>query len=175
MNTRSLSLVLRSTFLVRNFGKLESTTGPESLYDPAYSGNHVAIFECQLKTPSSMALIDRDLMQYINLQKMSMNNWRLVDVDHFMKGNTFFNRLVNELDWHKDVESKIGTQSERTVNIKESDQVKDMRSLTDTYINYINIKEPRSNRGLEEFKTKDQMETEKNEAKAKAEEKIKES
>ena len=52
MLSRSLSLVMRSTFLVRDFGKLESITGPESLFDPSYSGNHIVILECQLKTPS---------------------------------------------------------------------------------------------------------------------------
>lgn len=46
MLQRSLSVVLRSTFLVRNFGKLEQVTGPDSMYDPAYSGNHIVIFEC---------------------------------------------------------------------------------------------------------------------------------
>jgi hypothetical protein len=115
MNVRSLSMVLRSTMLVRNFGKLESTAGPEGLYDEAYTGNHVAIFECQLKTPSSMELIDNGLLDYLKIQKLSMANWRLVDVDHFMRGNSFFKSLINEVDWHKDVESKVGTKDQRTV------------------------------------------------------------
>ena len=67
MLERSLSLVLRSTFLVRNFGKLDSISGPESLYDPAYSGNHIVTFECQLKTPSSMAMIDHDFLEFFKL------------------------------------------------------------------------------------------------------------
>jgi len=95
--------------LIRSFGKLESSSGPESLYEPGYTGNHVAIFECQLKTPSTMELIDNDLLDYLKLQKISMANWRLVDVDHFMKGNSFFNKFITEEDWHKDVNSKIGS------------------------------------------------------------------
>ena len=73
------------------------------MYDPSYTGNHVAIFECQLKTPSTLALIDNNLFDYIKLQKMNMLNWRLVDVDHFMKGNSFFNTYISELDWQKSV------------------------------------------------------------------------
>jgi hypothetical protein len=66
-NQRSLSMVLRSTFLVSNYGKLESVSGPESLYDPTYSGNHIVIFECQLKCPSQMALIDHDHLEFIKM------------------------------------------------------------------------------------------------------------
>ena len=110
---RGLSLVLRSTLLVKDFGKLESITGPESLYDPSYTGNHIAIFECQLKTPSSMAMIDNNYLEFFKLQKISMSNWRLVDVDHYMKGNTFFKNMVTELDWHKDFETRCGQHEAR--------------------------------------------------------------
>jgi hypothetical protein len=46
MLERSLSKVLRVTLVARDYGKLESTSGPESLYDPAYTGNHIVMFEC---------------------------------------------------------------------------------------------------------------------------------
>ena len=174
MLNRSLSLVLRSTFLVRNFGKLESVSGPESLFDPAYTGNHIVQFECQLKTPSALANIDHGLLDFFKLQKISMSNWRIVDVDFFMKGNSFFNKMVNELDWHNDVISKIGTHEKRNVNVKEQDQVKESNMMIDIYKNYINLKEPRYNRGLEEFKSKDELEVEKKEAKEKAMLKLKE-
>jgi hypothetical protein len=110
MLERSHSMVLRSTFLIRDFCKLESISGPESLFDPAYTGNHIVIFECQLKAPSSMALIDTSLADFFNLNKISMSNWRIADVDHFMRGNSFFNRLVAETDWHSAVEKVVGTK-----------------------------------------------------------------
>ena len=97
-----------------------------------------------------------------------MSNWRIVDVDHFVKGNTFFNKMVSELDWHKDFESKLGSNDVRTKVIKEVDQQKDVKQLLDIYENYINLKEPRSNRGIEEFKGKEELEAEKKEAIAKA-------
>ena len=161
MLNRSLSLVLRSTFLVRDFGKLESITGPESLYDPSYSGNHIVILECQLKTPSQMNLIDATENDYFKMHKLSMANWRIVDVDHYMRGNSFFSKHVTELDWHNDVESRIGTPDKRNIEVKEIEASKNVLDMGEIYRNYINIKEPRSNRGLEIFKTKEEIEAEK--------------
>ena len=39
--------------------------GPETLFDPSYTGNHVVIFECDLKTPPTLALIDNSLEEFI--------------------------------------------------------------------------------------------------------------
>jgi hypothetical protein len=171
MLQRSLSLVMRSTFLVRNFGKLESISGPESLFDPAYSGNHIVIFECQLKTPSQMNLIDNGDVDFFKMQKLSMANWRIVDVDHFMRGNSFFNKHVTELEWHKDVESIIGTQESRTINVKEIEATNNVNEMANIYRNYLDIKEPRSNRGIEVFKSKEELEAEKKAAVEKAQQK----
>jgi hypothetical protein len=171
-NERSLSLVLRCTFMVTEYGKLTSVSGPESLYDPQYSGNHIAIFECQLKTPPSLALIDHGFFKYIKLQKMNMSNWRLVDVDHFMKGNSFFSSHVSGDEWHSSVESTIGTSDQRNKHIKDPDQAKEVRQIVSMYKNYIDLKEPRSNRGLEEFKSKEDLEAEKKAAQERAQQKL---
>lgn len=168
MLNRSLSLVFRSTFLVRDFGKLESITGPESLFDPAYSGNHIVILESQLKTPSQMNLIDASEADFFKMHKLSMANWRIVDVDHFMRGNSFFSKHMSELEWHNDVESRIGSKDKREVVIKEIESTRNVLEMGDIYRTYLNIKEPRSNRGLEAFKSKEEIETEKKAAQEKA-------
>lgn len=90
-----------------------------------------------------------------------------------MKGNTFFNKLVSPTDWHNDVESRVGTNTARNKNVKEAEQLKEVKQLISIYENYINLKEPRSNRGIEEFKGKDELEAEKKAAKAKAQQKAK--
>lgn len=102
-----------------------------------------------------MTLIDHDFLEYFKLHKLSMKNWRIVDVDHYMRGNSFFNKMVTEEVWHKGVEKSLGPPEKRIKEINEADEVKDARKLVDIYANYINLKEPRSNRGLEEFKSKD--------------------
>lgn len=43
-----------------------------------------------------------------------------------------------------------------------------MRDMAEVYQKYINLKEPRSNRGLEQFRSKEEIEAEKKEAKEKA-------
>ena len=167
-------MVLRSTFLARDFCNLESISGPESLFDPAYTGNHIVIFECQLKAPSSMALIDNGMSDFFKLNKISMANWRIADVDHFMRGNTYFNRMVTETDWHSGLEKVIGTHSSRQFEVKDLETQKEVLNFTDIYQKYLNLKEPRSNRGLEVFKTQEEMDAEKKAAKEKAEAKIQE-
>ena len=133
MLERSHSMVLRSTFLARDFCKLESISGPESLFDPAYTGNHIVIFECQLKAPSSMALIDHSLSDFFKLNKISMSNWRIADIDHFMRGASFFNRLVSETDWQAGLEKVIGSHEKRQFDVKDLETQKEILGFTDIY------------------------------------------
>jgi len=57
-----------------------------------YTGNHIAVFECALKTPPALSLIDHSHKEYVMAHRLNFANWRLVDLDNFMKGNTFFTR-----------------------------------------------------------------------------------
>jgi len=66
-----------------------------------------------------MALIDTNLSDFFKLNKISMSNWRIADVDHFMRGNSFFNRLISETDWHSDVEKVVGTRDKREFEVKD--------------------------------------------------------
>ena len=172
MLDRSHSMVLRTTFLARDFCNIESISGPESLFDPAYTGNHIVIFECQLKAPSTMALIDNNLLDFFKLNKLSMSNWRIADVDHFMRGASYFNRLVQETDWQTDVEKVIGTHAKRQFDVKDLETQKEIIGFTEIYQKYIDMKEPRSNRGIEVFKSQEEVDAEKKAAKDRAEAKV---
>lgn len=44
--------------MLNNQGRLTPVSGPESLYNSDYSGNHIIIFENQLKMPNTLNLID---------------------------------------------------------------------------------------------------------------------
>jgi hypothetical protein len=85
-------MILRVTVQIKNFGKLESNA---NLFDPVYTGNHVAIFECELKTPPQLALIDTEVVDFLHLHRINFRNWKLVDVDHFMKGNSYFSKVLD--------------------------------------------------------------------------------
>jgi hypothetical protein len=115
-----------------------------------------------------MALIDNDQLEFMKLQKLSMSNWRIVDVDHYSKGNSFFNKFVTETDWHKDVEARIGTHEQRVKVLKEPDHVKEIEGKFKVYNDFLNMQEPRSNRGIEVFKSNEELEAEKKIAKEKA-------
>lgn len=101
MIERSLSMLLRVTMLMKDSYHLEAK-GPEKLLDNDYTGNHIVLFECELKTPPSLALIDFDTEEFIHLHRLNFKNWKIVDVDHYIKGNSYFNKLVSEEEWYKD-------------------------------------------------------------------------
>lgn len=103
-----------------------------------------------------------------------MSNWRIADVDHYMRGNSFFNRLVAETDWQNDIEKVLGTHASRQFEVKDLETQKEVLNFADIYEKYLDIKEPRSNRGLEKFKTQEEIDAEKKAAKEKAEAKAQE-
>jgi len=64
-----------------------------------YSGNHIAVFECTLKTPPAMSLIDNSQKEYIMAHRLNFANWRIVDLDNYMKGNPYFTKFMTEETW----------------------------------------------------------------------------
>ena len=112
MTESTLSTILRVTLQVRGLGKLTGE-GPTALYDSSYTDNHIALFECQLKTPPSLSLIDNNYSEFINLHRLNFKNWKIVDIDHFMKGNSFFGKILPESDFQKDFEARMGSRESR--------------------------------------------------------------
>ncbi len=56
MKEKAESMILRVTLQFKDERKtLKSVSGPESLFDPDYTGNHIVIFENQLNTPNLLA------------------------------------------------------------------------------------------------------------------------
>ena len=55
-----------------------------------YTKNHIAVFECKLKTPNALTLIDHSHKEYVMAHRLNFQNWRLVDLDNYMKGNSYF-------------------------------------------------------------------------------------
>lgn len=147
MIERSLSMVLRVTIQLRNFGELKGK-GQQTLFDHTYTGNHVAIFECQLKTPPSLALVDTTLLDFANLHRINFKDWKLVDVDHFMKGNSFFNEIKSELDWKNDMDRVFGVFEKGESPKFENQNFEETLDMAQVYKNFLSLKEPNSNIGL---------------------------
>lgn len=55
MNDLTMRMFLRTTVCFRHLGVFE---GKDPLYSADYSGNHIAIFECELKAPPQLSLVD---------------------------------------------------------------------------------------------------------------------
>jgi hypothetical protein len=68
----------------------------------------------------------------------------------------------------------VGTKDKRDFEVKDLETQKEILNFTDIYAKYLDMKEPRSNRGLEIFKTQEEMDAEKKAAKEKAEAKVQE-
>ena len=60
------------------------------LYGDNYTGNHIAIFECDMKAPPQMSFIDHNYMDVIKAYRINPNKWKIVDIDNFMQGNSYF-------------------------------------------------------------------------------------
>jgi len=53
-------------------------------------GNHIAIFECQLKQPPMLSLLNHTHFAFLMASRINFTNWRLVDVDNYMGGGKPF-------------------------------------------------------------------------------------
>jgi hypothetical protein len=59
MNANQFQMILRVSMQITNgaIGKIMSE-GRNGSFDLDYTGNHIAIFECELKVPPALSLID---------------------------------------------------------------------------------------------------------------------
>ena len=60
-----------------------------------YTGNHIAVFECDLKVPPALSLMDHSYKEYILAHRLNFKNWRLVDLDNYMQGNPHFDTFAS--------------------------------------------------------------------------------
>lgn len=92
MNDLTMRMFLRTTVCFKNIG-LFTGKDKAKMYGDNYSGNHVAIFECELKAPPQLSLIDHTYVDYFEAYRFNFKNWKLVDVDNFMDGNHYFSNI----------------------------------------------------------------------------------
>ena len=107
MNDLTMRMFLRTTVCFKDVGVFRGKD-KERMYGPNYSGNHVAIFECELKAPPQLSLIDHTYNMYIDAYRFNFKNWKLVDVDNYMDGNHFFSQIEEEKLWNEKVEKTLG-------------------------------------------------------------------
>jgi hypothetical protein len=60
-------------------------------------------------------------------QRLNFANWRLVDIDNFMKGNSFFAKQVSAQEWQEQVDKVVGPKEQLNKPIT---SVHEMEKLT---------------------------------------------
>ena len=107
MDERNRSIVLRMYGVVKNPGRFSRKSG-SSLYSSDYTGNHIVIFENQLKEPPVISLTNPNPDKWIMNHKIDHSLWRVTDIDNYMKGNPFFNQIMDNAEFKKFLErSKV--------------------------------------------------------------------
>jgi len=94
ISRKNRQILLRTVVQFNNCGKFilpKSHTEAKSKY-------HIAVYENQLLPPTHVkSIVDKNA--YINwLKEFKFNNenWKIIDCDNFMNGNSFFKKLVKE-------------------------------------------------------------------------------
>lgn len=109
IKTRDNKFVLRIYYQISDCSKaILINENNENLIDFEKNKNykHFLIFENELKSPNNLFLLTNNFENWVAKHEIDMNNWKLVDIDNFMKGNSFFNnKTMVEVDINENINS----------------------------------------------------------------------
>ena len=111
--------------------------------DSEYTGNHIAVFECKLKVPPVLSLIDHSHKEYILAHRLNFNNFKLVDIDNYMQGNPYFTKKMTAEEWTKSISTIVGDVKQEKIESKNI--VNKWKRNLSFYEELMNVKEPLSN------------------------------
>ena len=77
----SFRMFIRTSVCFKDIGLFTTSSNP---YSDKYSGNHVAIFECELKVPPMLSIVDHSSFEHFDAYRFNMRKWKLVDIDNYM-------------------------------------------------------------------------------------------
>ena len=101
IRSKQFRYLLRVTLQIRDgsIGKIDYSVDSErkerGLLADEYpnAGNHIAIFECQLKQPPLLALENHTPKEFLWASRLNFKHWKLVDLDNYMGGNKHFTQI----------------------------------------------------------------------------------
>ena len=123
---------LRTTILFKDIGKFTAKDG-SNLYGDSYSGNHIAIFECPMKSPPQLSYVDHSPKMYLDAYKINLapTKWKIVDIDNFMRGNSYFTKFIDGEVWDNQVRDLLGADASHTPIYKEEEFKNNPRYVMD--------------------------------------------
>eukprot|EP00826_Nyctotherus_ovalis_P066461 TRINITY_DN9821_c0_g1_i1.p1 TRINITY_DN9821_c0_g1~~TRINITY_DN9821_c0_g1_i1.p1 ORF type:complete len:148 (+),score=44.28 TRINITY_DN9821_c0_g1_i1:271-714(+) len=87
--------------------------------------SHIMVFETQLKEPQVKSVVHPDYLSWLKEYKIEREKWLLVDVDNYMKGNSYLKRIVS-----KERKDEVKREERKEVVITED--------IIDEFLNEIN-------------------------------------
>ena len=108
INDQTMRMHMRTTINFKDIGLFKQNKGGNP-YGESYSGNHIAIFECNMKAPPQMSFIDHTYKEIMDNYRININKnkWKIVDIDNYMKGNSYFEKIEEEAVWKKNIHEKM--------------------------------------------------------------------
>ena len=107
----NMRMLLRVVIIFKNIGIFEGVDKSQ-LYGKDYTGNHIAIFECEMKTPPLLSKIDHDDTDFMNAYRINFLHWKLTDIDNFMGGNPYFREYEDPKVWESKFDGMIQVSQE---------------------------------------------------------------
>ena len=103
MDHRNRTIVFRIYGVIRNIGRFTSSTyngeKGNGIYPQSYSGNHLVVFENQIIEPPIISLTSPNVDEWIKRHKINNNEWKISDIDNYMRGNKFFNKIMDQSEF----------------------------------------------------------------------------
>lgn len=122
MNDLTLRMHLRTTICFKDIGIFSAGKKGSQVYGDKYSGNHIAIFECDMKQPPQMSFVDHTYHEVLKAYRINPNKWKIVDIDNFMQGNSYFEQVEEEAVWNAKVKDLMKHEPGKQLPIYEEKQ-----------------------------------------------------
>ena len=74
------------------------------------TNNHIAIFECSIRPPPTMTLMNCSLIEYINTSRINFRDWKIVDFDNYMKGNPPYKDFLKRVKFEENLQAYEDTK-----------------------------------------------------------------
>ncbi len=100
MARRNRSLILRSVVQFRGTGSIVVSPPPpqgeKAVPQENSSRCHTFVYESQLIEPKIKSVVEKDYLAWIKEYTIERDNWKIVDIDNFMQGNSYFHKIVKD-------------------------------------------------------------------------------
>jgi hypothetical protein len=103
------------------------------------------VFECALKCPPALSLIDATQKEFVMAHRLNFANWKIVDLDNYMKGNPYFDKFMTAESFNQSVQRIIGSTDSLQKDVSTLPAINKLKKMMEAASSFEKIKEPQSN------------------------------